>query len=73
MGSIEILNALAKNLEGLDFSLSLSPLTVVTGPVGSGKTALIVKTVFAEAKRRLKSLQDLSLGWLASSDTTVLS
>lgn len=57
--SIEIRNARANNLKGIDVSIPKRKLTVVTGLSGSGKSSLVVDVMEAEARRRY--LESLSM------------
>ncbi len=52
---IRIENARSHNLRGVDCSIPLGRLTVVTGPSGSGKTSLAFDTLYAEGQRRYVS------------------
>ncbi len=57
--SIEIRNARANNLQGIDVSIPKGKLTVVTGLSGSGKSSLVGDVLEAEARRRY--LESLSM------------
>src|SRR5512132_466152 len=50
--SIRIRGARQNNLRGLDIDIPLRQLVVVTGVSGSGKSALVFDTVYAEGQRR---------------------
>lgn len=52
---IRIENARSHNLRGVDCSIPLGSLTVVTGPSGSGKSTLAFDTLYAEGQRRYVS------------------
>ncbi len=52
---IRIENARSHNLRGVDCTIPLGALTVVTGPSGSGKTTLAFDTLYAEGQRRYVS------------------
>ncbi|MBK9108668.1 MAG: excinuclease ABC subunit UvrA [Saprospiraceae bacterium] len=49
---IEIKGARSNNLRNIDVSLSKNKLIVVTGVSGSGKSSLIIDTLYAEGQRR---------------------
>ncbi len=49
---IEIQGAREHNLKGLDLSIPLYRLTVITGVSGSGKSSLAFDTLYAEGQRR---------------------
>ncbi len=57
--SIEIRNARANNLKGIDVSIPKGKLTVVTGLSGSGKSSLVADVLEVEARRRY--LESLSM------------
>ena len=52
---IQIVNARSHNLRGIDCTIPLGSLTVVTGPSGSGKSTLAFDTLYAEGQRRYVS------------------
>ena len=52
---ITIENARSHNLRGVDCSIPIGALTVVTGPSGSGKSTLAFDTLYAEGQRRYVS------------------
>jgi excinuclease ABC subunit A len=55
--TIDIVNVRQHNLKGLDFSIPLGKITVLTGPSGSGKSTLALDVLFAEGQYRyLESL-----------------
>ncbi len=49
---IRIRNARSHNLRGVDCTIPLGRLTVITGPSGSGKSTLAFDTLYAEGQRR---------------------
>lgn len=49
---IRIRNARSHNLCGVDCTIPLGQLTVITGPSGSGKSTLAFDTLYAEGQRR---------------------
>ena len=49
---IEIVNARTHNLKGVDVSIPLGQMTVISGVSGSGKSSLAFDTLFAEGQRR---------------------
>ena len=49
---IEIKGARSNNLKNLDVKLPKNQLIVVTGVSGSGKSSLIIDTLYAEGQRR---------------------
>ncbi|HTY92477.1 MAG TPA: excinuclease ABC subunit UvrA, partial [Steroidobacteraceae bacterium] len=49
---IRIRGARQNNLKGLDLSIPLNELVVVTGVSGSGKSSLVFDTLYAEGQRR---------------------
>jgi excinuclease ABC subunit A len=51
-GDIHIHGARQNNLKGLDISIPLNELVVVTGVSGSGKSSLVFDTLYAEGQRR---------------------
>ena len=51
-GEIHIHGARQNNLKGLDISIPLNELVVVTGVSGSGKSSLVFDTLYAEGQRR---------------------
>ena len=51
-GAIHIHGARQNNLKGLDISIPLNELVVVTGVSGSGKSSLVFDTLYAEGQRR---------------------
>ncbi|MFK7897616.1 MAG: excinuclease ABC subunit UvrA [Myxococcota bacterium] len=53
--TITIENARSHNLRGVDCSIPIGQLTVVTGPSGSGKSTLAFDTLYAEGQRRYVS------------------
>lgn len=54
---IEIINASEHNLDGIDVSIPIDEITVITGPSGSGKSTLALDVLFAEGQHRyLESL-----------------
>src|SRR5512146_463762 len=50
--AIEIVGARTHNLKGVDCTIGVGELTVVTGPSGSGKSSLAFDTLYAEGQRR---------------------
>ncbi len=50
--TIDILNVHQHNLKGLDLSIPLGKITVLTGPSGSGKSTLAMDVLFAEGQHR---------------------
>nr|HDN00391.1 excinuclease ABC subunit UvrA [Deltaproteobacteria bacterium] len=55
--TIDIINVRQHNLKGLDLSIPLGKITVLTGPSGSGKSTLALDVLFAEGQHRyLESL-----------------
>ena len=52
---IHIENARSHNLRGIDCTIPLGALTVITGPSGSGKSTLAFDTLYAEGQRRYVS------------------
>ena len=50
---LEVRGARAHNLRGVDVAIPLATLTCVTGVSGSGKSSLVVDTLWAELARRL--------------------
>ncbi len=50
--AIRLRGARENNLKGVDVSIPLGGITVVTGPSGSGKTSLAMGTLYAEGQRR---------------------
>ena len=50
--AIEITGARENNLQGIDVSIPLGALTVVTGVSGSGKSSLVFDVLHAEGQRR---------------------
>jgi excinuclease ABC subunit A len=55
--TIDIVNVRQHNLKGLDLSIPLGKITVLTGPSGSGKSTLALDVLFAEGQYRyLESL-----------------
>ncbi len=49
---IQILEAKQNNLKGIDVSIPINRLTVITGVSGSGKSSLAFDTLYAEGQRR---------------------
>jgi len=49
---IRIRGARQHNLKGFDLDIPRGVFTVVTGPSGSGKSSLVLDTIFAEGQRR---------------------
>ncbi len=49
---IELHGVSTHNLKGIDVSIPLDQLTVITGVSGSGKSSLAFDTLFAEGQRR---------------------
>lgn len=56
VASIELRGVHTKDLRGLDVDVVRGRLTTVGGPGGAGKTALVIDTVYREARRRLAEL-----------------
>lgn len=50
--AIDVRGARVHNLKGIDLSIPLQRLTVITGVSGSGKSSLAFDTLFAEGQRR---------------------
>ncbi|MDP3981695.1 MAG: excinuclease ABC subunit UvrA [Chlamydiota bacterium] len=57
-GCIKIRGAFQNNLKGINVDIAHHQFVVVTGPSGSGKSSLVVDTLYAESKRRF--LENLS-------------
>ncbi|MGQ9744978.1 MAG: ABC-ATPase UvrA [Dissulfurimicrobium sp.] len=54
---IKIINASEHNLHGIDVSIPIGEITIITGPSGSGKSTLAMDVLFAEGQHRyLESL-----------------
>ena len=53
--NIRVKGAKEHNLKNVDLSIG-SGLTVVTGVSGSGKTSLVLDTLFHEARRRFQEV-----------------
>jgi len=51
-GAIRVLGASQNNLKNLNLEIPLNRFTVVTGPSGSGKSSLVLDTLYAEGQRR---------------------
>ncbi|UKL13807.1 excinuclease ABC subunit UvrA [Dissulfurimicrobium hydrothermale] len=49
---IEVVNASEHNLKGINVSIPIDEITVITGPSGSGKSTLALDVLFAEGQRR---------------------
>ena len=50
--AIHIRGARHNNLKSINLSIPHNALTVITGPSGSGKSSLVLDTIFAEGQRR---------------------
>ncbi len=53
MPALELLGVRTLNLKGFDIKLPYRSLTVITGPAGSGKSALLVHTLWALSRLQL--------------------
>ena len=53
---MELRGVTTHNLRGVDVSIPVCGLTVVTGPSGSGKSSLVFDTLLAEAQNRFNDL-----------------
>ena len=71
MGKISIGSARTKNLQSITCEIPLKSLTIVSGPSGSGKSALVFDSILWEVERReqinpirtnIKSISDPELG-----------
>ena len=61
--NIVIREACEHNLRAVDVDLPHGSLTAVSGVSGSGKTSLVLDTVYAEARRRFLAALDQGSGW----------
>jgi excinuclease ABC subunit A len=64
---IELYGCREGNLQGIDVTIPYGKLTVVTGISGSGKSCLVFRTVFAEARRRIVESLDFRESYFLSS------
>ncbi|MEO5356080.1 MAG: excinuclease ABC subunit UvrA [Nitrospirae bacterium YQR-1] len=60
-GFIEITGAKGHNLKNINFKIPVNKLTVVTGVSGSGKSSLVVETLYRAVAKHLKNSSDKSL------------
>lgn len=58
--AIQVRGAHARNLKGFDVAFRAAQMTCVTGPSGSGKSALVCDVVGAEGRRRFLSALSIS-------------
>lgn len=49
---ISIRGACENNLQSLNLDIDIGSTTAITGPDGSGKTSLVIKTIFRESRRQ---------------------
>lgn len=63
--AIVVREAREHNLRGVDVDLPHGALVAVSGVSGSGKTSLVLDTVYAEARRRFLAALDQGSGWRA--------
>ncbi len=54
--SIKVRGARAGNLKNIDVSIPLRAITVITGPVGSGKSSLVFNTVYRSFNHAFRSI-----------------
>jgi excinuclease ABC subunit A len=54
-GTLSVFGASGNNLKGLDFRLPLNRLTAVTGVSGSGKSSLVVDTLYRALSKKFRS------------------
>jgi len=59
--SINLRGATGHNLKGVDATIPVGALTVVSGVSGSGKSTLIIDTLLAEAQRRVSGASKFGL------------
>jgi excinuclease ABC subunit A len=53
--TLSVLGARGNNLKGVDFRVPLNSLTAVTGVSGSGKSSLVVETLYRALSKKFKS------------------
>ncbi len=58
---LHIIGAKGNNLKNIDLKIPLNSLTIVTGVSGSGKSSLVVETLYRAAARHFKTESDLPL------------
>jgi excinuclease ABC subunit A len=60
-GGLAVYGASGNNLKGVDFHIPLNRLTVVTGVSGSGKSSLVVGTLYRAIAKKFRSDTELPL------------
>ena len=60
---IEVKGARENNLKGINVVIPYNKITAVVGVSGSGKSSLVVDTVYAECKRRMEYLNSENMGY----------
>jgi excinuclease ABC subunit A len=60
-GSLAVYDARGNNLKGVDFHIPLNRLTMVTGVSGSGKSSLVVGTLYRALAKKFRSDTELPL------------
>ena len=63
--TIVVREACEHNLRAVDVDLPHGALVAISGVSGSGKTSLVLDTVYAEARRRFLAALDQGGGWRA--------